>query len=95
MRQWLNFETRISVRYGASAAHSSQVIANRSATGANAARSASRASASAVDGEPHPHEEPALGQVVELLALQDVAAVLDEQAADRVHDARPVGADAG
>ena len=84
----------ISVRYGASAAHSSQVIANRSATGANAARSESDRGV-AVDGEPHPHEEPALGQVVELLALQDVAAVLDEQAADGVHDARPVGAVAG
>ena len=52
----------------------------RSATGANAARSALERGAGAVDGEPHPHEEPVLGQVAELLALQDVAAVLDEQA---------------
>ena len=48
-----------------------------------------------VDGEPHPHEEPVLGEVVELLALQDVAAVLDQEAADGVHDARPVGAGQG
>ena len=92
LRQWLNFETRISVRYGASAAHSSKAMPKRSATGTNAARSASSvAGARELDA----HEEPVLGQVGELLALHDVAAVLDQQPGHGMHDAGAVGAGEG
>ena len=40
----------------------------------------------------HPHEEAAGVEARELLALGDVAPRRDDRAADRVHDAGPVGA---
>ncbi len=42
--------------------------------------------------EMHPQEEPAGVGVAVLLALDDVAGVLDQESGDRVHDAGPVGA---
>ena len=96
LRQWLNFETRISVRYGAAAAHSSQVMRTARATGGERRRAASRASAPgpSTANRTRMKNRP-LGQVAVLLALHDVAAVLDEQAGDGVHDAGPVGAEQG
>ena len=83
----------IIVRNGARASQSSKVIANRSATATKSARSDSVVTEDVVgDREVDAHEELAVGAVEELLALHDVAAVVDQEAGDGVHDARLVGA---
>ena len=45
--------------------------------------------------ELHPHEEAAAGPLLELLALHDVAPVLDQEAGHGIDDPRPVGAGHG
>ena len=81
-----------SVRYGDAASRSSTSMPNSRATRAKSARRVARSGAAGREHERDPHEEPALELVAELLALHDVAAVADEEAGDRVHDAGPVRA---
>ena len=80
-----------SVRYGAVASQSSNSIANSWATSAKSRRSPPDVGRGG-DAEVDAHEEPSREAVAELLALEDVAAVAHQEAADRVHDPGAVGA---